>query len=212
MNAVIENLPYMIEGLKNTLLIAAIGIVFSFLLGTLLALCRLSHRPWIRLPAVAYIEGVRSVPLILFIFFIYFMLATLGYDVSAFWAATVAIVVFISTYVAEIIRGGILSVAPGQLEAARASGLSHWAAMRYVVLPQATRTMMPALVSESVIVVKETSLAMVIGVEEFFNRVLTTNARVLTEPFALLGFAAAVYFVICYTLSLASRRLELRAN
>lgn len=211
MDAVIDNLPYMLEGLKTTL-IAAIGIVFSFLLGTLLALCRLSTRPWVRWPAIAYIEGVRSVPLILFIFFIYFMLAALGYDVSAFWAATVAIVVFISTYVAEIIRGGILSVPAGQLEAARASGLSYRAAMRFVVLPQATRVMVPALVSESVIVVKETSLAMVIGVPEFFNRVLITNARVLTEPFALLGFAAAVYFVICYSLSILSRRLELRAN
>jgi len=212
MQAIIDNLPYMLGGVGYTLAMAAIGIVFSFLLGTVLAVCRLSKIKWVHYPAVAYIELIRSVPLILFIFFIYFMLSGMGYNVSAFAAASAAIVVFISTYIAEIVRAGIQSVDPGQMEAARATGLSYLKAMRRVVLPQAIRRMMPALVSEFTIVVKETSLAMVIGVPELFNRVFITNARVLTEPFALLGFAALVYFVICYSLSLLSRRLELRVD
>jgi len=212
MDAIWENLPYMLAGLKYTFGIAAIGIFFSFFLGTLLAVLRLSPIKWLHYPAVVYIEVVRSVPLILFIFFIYFLIAGMGYNISSFASASVAVVVFISTYIAEIVRAGILSIDSGQMEAARATGLSYARAMRLVVLPQAVRRMVPALVSEFTIVIKESSLAMVIGVPEFFNRVFTTNARVLTEPFALLGFAAFVYFVICFSLSWWSRRLEIRMD
>lgn len=212
MQAIIDNLPYMLGGLSYTFGMAIIGIFFSFLLGVLLAVLRLSPIKWIHYPAVVYIEVIRSVPLILFIFFIYFMISATGYNVSAFASASAAIVVFISTYIAEIVRAGIQSIDFGQMEAARATGLSYAKAMRKIVLPQAVRRMMPALVSEFTIVIKESSLAMVIGVPEFFNRVFTTNARVLTEPFALLGFAAFVYFVICFTLSMLSKRLELRMD
>jgi len=212
MHAIIENLPYMLGGLPYTFGLAVIGIFFSFFAGALLAILRLSKIKWLHYPAVVYIEVTRSIPLILFIFFVYFMIAGMGYNVSAFSAAAIATVVFYSTYIAEIVRAGIQSVDGGQMEAARATGLSYVRAMKKVVLPQAIRRMVPALVSEFTIIIKESSLAMVIGVPEFFNRVFITNARVLTEPLALLGFAALIYFIICYVLSLLSRRLELRVD
>ncbi|MFC5834823.1 amino acid ABC transporter permease [Nonomuraea insulae] len=210
MNVIWGNFGYMIGGLTWTLSISGIAILGSLALGTVLALLRLSHCGWLRYPAVAIVEGVRSVPLILFIFFTYFMIAAQGYDVSAFWSCTLALIIYIGAYVAEIVRGGIQSIERGQAEAARASGLSSFATMRYVILPQATRRMMPALVSQMIVLIKDTSVATIIGIPEFFTRVLEANARSLAYPFQLLFFAAVIYFVICYSLSLLSRRLELK--
>lgn len=212
MDAIINNLPFMLEGLKYTLGLSVIAILTSFVLGTLLAGARLSSSRYLRYPAVAYIELVRSVPLILFILYIFFILADVGIDASPFWAAAVAMSIFASAYIAEVVRGGIASVGVGQTEAARASGLSHIQAMQSVILPQALRGMAPALVSEFIKLTKDTSLAAVIGVFEFFNRVSLVNSRLVTASFSLFAFAAIVYFIINYSLSLVSRRLELRAD
>ncbi|MBK1786628.1 amino acid ABC transporter permease [Prauserella cavernicola] len=212
MEAVWNNLGYMLGGLSFSGGIAAVSMVGSLLLGTVLAVLRLSERRWARYPAVVLIEGARSVPLVLFIFFTYFMIAAQGYDVSAFWSCCVALTIYIGAYVAEIVRGGIQSIDPGQTEAARATGLSTYSALRHIVLPQAVRRMMPALVSQMIVLIKDTSVATIIGVPEFFTRVLEANARSLAYPFQLLLFAAAVYFVICYSLSLLSRRLELTVS
>lgn len=212
MSAVWGNLGYMLGGLRFTLSIALVAIVGSLVLGTLMALARMSTRAWLHYPAAGLIELARSVPLVLFIFFTYFMIAAQGYDVSAFWSCSLALTIYISAYVAEIVRGGIIGVDGGQTEAARATGLSNAATLRYVVLPQAIRRMMPALVSQMIVLIKDTSVATIIGIPEFFTRVLEANARTLAYPFQLLLFAAAVYFVICYALSLLSRRLELKVS
>jgi len=212
MSAVWNNLGYMLGGLRFTLSIALVAILGSLVLGTLMAVARMSHRPWLHYPAVLLIEAARSVPLVLFIFFTYFMIAAQGYDVSAFWSCSLALTIYISAYVAEIVRGGIIGIDAGQSEAARATGLSNAATLRHVVLPQAVRRMMPALVSQMIVLIKDTSVATIIGIPEFFTRVLEANARTLAYPFQLLLFAAAVYFVICYGLSLLSRRLELKAS
>ena len=206
------NLGYMLEGLQYSLVLALISIVGSFLLGIVFASGRISTRRYLRYPAIVYIEIVRSIPLIIFILYVFFAFAGMGINVDPFWAAAVALTVFASAYMAEVIRAGILGVKPGQMEAARASGLSYFNAMRLVVLPQAVRSMAPALISEFTKLVKDSSLAAVIGVYEFFNRVNIVNSRVLTEPFLLFGFAAVVYFVLNYSLSLAAKRLELRAD
>lgn len=206
------NLGYIVEGLKFSLALAAISIAGSFVLGMIFASARISERKYFRYPAVAYIELVRSIPLIIFILYVYFAFAGVGIRIDPFWSAALALTVFASAYVAEVIRSGIIGVRPGQMEAARASGLSYFQAMRLVVLPQAIRSMTPALISEFTKLVKDSSLAAVIGVYEFFNRVNIVNSRVLTEPFLLFGFAAVVYFVINYSLSLAAKRMELRAD
>ena len=212
MSAILNNWEYMISGLRYTFALALIGIVGSFLLGCILATLRLSPYLPVRLATKAFIELVRSVPLLLFIFFTYFLITELGYNVTAFMSGSIALAVFTSVYVAEIIRSGIPGVHPGHVEAARASGLSYLQTMRHVVLPQAVRRMMPSLSSEFIMLIKETSLVSVIGVQEFYTRVSITNARVLVHPFELLAFAAVVYFCICFVLSLVARRYELRSD
>lgn len=212
MNAILDNWQYMVAGLRYTFALALIGIVGSFVLGCVLAILRLSPFLPVRVVTKAFIDLLRSVPLLLFIFFTYFLMTELGYNVSAFVSGSIALVVFTSVYVAEIIRSGILGVQPGHVEAARASGLSYLQTMRHVVLPQAVRRMMPALSSEFIMLIMETSLVSVIGVHEFYARVSITNARVLVHPLELLTFAAIVYFCICFVLSFVARRYELRSD
>jgi putative glutamine transport system permease protein len=212
MGSILPNLPFMVEGLVLTFGLAALSIVGSSLLGTALATARLSPALWLRVPATTCIEVVRSIPAVLFVLFTYFVLADAGVNVAPFWAAAIALSVFASSYIAEVIRAGILAVDRGQTEAARASGLSHLSTMRLVVLPQAVRSMAPALVSEFIKLTKDSSLAAVIGVLEFFNRVNLVNSRLITQSFVLFGFAGVVYFVVNYGLSRLARRLELRAD
>jgi putative glutamine transport system permease protein len=211
-DTITDNFAFMIAGLVRTLGLAGIAISLSLFLGIFFGALRISERPYLHYPAVAYIELVRSIPLILLIFYLFFVFGDVGIDIDRFWAAAIALTIFTSAYVAEIVRSGIASIDRGQMEAARASGLSYVQSMAYVILPQAVRRMVPALVSQFIALTKDTSLAAVIGVSEFFNRVQITNARVLTEPFLLFGFAAVVYFVINYSLSLVARRLELRSD
>jgi His/Glu/Gln/Arg/opine family amino acid ABC transporter permease subunit len=212
MGSILPNLPFMLEGLVLTFGLAALSIVGSSLLGTALATARLSPALWLRVPATTCIEVVRSIPAVLFVLFTYFVLADAGVNVAPFWAAAIALSVFASSYIAEVIRAGILAVDRGQTEAARASGLSHLSTMRLVVLPQAVRSMAPALVSEFIKLTKDSSLAAVIGVLEFFNRVNLVNSRLITQSFVLFGFAGVVYFVVNYGLSRLARRMELRAD
>lgn len=212
MNALAGSLPYLFSGLVITLELAVLSIILSAILGTLFGIARLSAKPYLHYPAVVYIEIVRSIPAILLILFLYFVLVTVGYDVSPFWTGVEALGIIASAYLAEVVRSGIAGVAPGQMEAARSSGLTHRQAMAHVILPQALRRMAPALVSEFIKVVKNTSLVAVIGAYEFFDRVNITNSQLLTKPFLVFGFAAVVYFIINYALSAASRRLELRVD
>ncbi|MGW4796174.1 amino acid ABC transporter permease [Nonomuraea sp. NPDC004297] len=212
MDAVLANLPFMLAGLWETAKLAALAIVLSAVLGVLFGAMGTARARLVRWPAIVYIQLIRSAPLIVFILYCYFVLADLGLDLSPFWAGVVALGVFTSAYLAEIVRAGIASVPRGQWEAARASGLGHGATLRHVVLPQALRRMAPAVVSEFIKLVKDTSLVSIIGVFEFFHRVEVTNARVLTEPFAVLGFAAVCYFLVNYGLSRVARRLELRLD
>jgi putative glutamine transport system permease protein len=212
MDAIIANLPFMLAGLWETAKLAALAIVLSSVLGVLFGAMRSARSWYVRWPAIGYIQLIRSAPLIVFILYCYFVLADLGLDLTPFWAGVVALGVFTSAYLAEIVRAGISSVPRGQWEAARASGLGHASTLRHVVLPQALRRMAPALVSEFIKLVKDTSLVSIIGVFEFFHRVEVTNTRVLTQPFAVLGFAAVCYFLVNYGLSRVARRLELRLD
>ncbi|MCI2421671.1 amino acid ABC transporter permease [Saccharopolyspora sp. K220] len=212
MNAVLENLPFMLAGLLDTAQLAIAAISLSAVLGIGVGAMRAAQRRTVRYPAIGYIQLIRSAPLIVFILYSYFVLADLGLDLTPYWAGVLALGVFTSAYLAEIVHGGIASVPSGQWEAARASGLSGLSTLRYVILPQALRRMAPALVSELIKLIKDTSLVSVIGVFEFFHRVEVTNARVLTEPFAVLGFAALCYFAINFALSRVAKRLELRLD
>ena len=199
---------FLLTGLQNTLTIAVAAIVLSLLFGTLLALARLA--PWapLRLPAMLYVETIRALPVIFLIFFTFFAGARYGLT-NPIVAAIVALTAYTSAINAEIIRAGILSVERGQVEAARSLGLSYVETMRWVVLPQALRRMVPPQVSQLITLIKDTSLAYVIGTQELLNKVKILYAGFEIGVLQGLFVAALIYFAMNYGLSLLSRRLEI---
>ena len=203
-----RNFGFMMGGLGLTFQLAALTIVGGLLLGIALASARLSHRPWLYWPATAYVHFFRGLPLILVIFWLYFLFPVItGRPVDAFNAAILSFIVFEAAYFAEIVRAGIQSIPEGQTMAAFSSGLTGYQAARYVILPQALRNMVPALVTQSVVIFQDTSLGYVIGLREFLRRVNLVDARE-ARSVELYLFAGLVYFLICSAGSLASQRLE----
>ena len=200
----------MLSGLQWTFILAAVSMVASFGAGIVFAMLRLSPYPWLRGPAIVYIDVMRTIPLIMVIFWVFFLVPVLtGRPTTPVRAALFALIVFNTSYMAEVIRAGIQSVSRTQTEAARASGLTHLQTMRFVILPQAIKNMVPALVNRFIALFMGTSLAYIIGVTEFFRAANNVNNRVY-RSYEIYGFVAVVYFVCCYSLSLISQLLERR--
>jgi polar amino acid transport system permease protein len=198
-------------GLAITLLLSALGLLLAFPLGLVLALAKIS--PWRSLaaPATAVIHVVRGVPLIMFIFWVYFFLPALtGRTVSGFTTMVVTLVIYQAAYLAEVVRAGIEGLPRGQIEAARALGLSHMQTMFKVVLPQALYNMVPAMVSQFVSTIKETSLGYVISVNELTFAANQVNNALLTKPFQVFIILAGIYFLVCFSLTQLARQLERR--
>jgi glutamate transport system permease protein len=200
----------LLEGLLGTLKAAAYALVLATVLGVLLAFGRLSRRLWVRLPAVAVIEVFRGLPLLLVIFalFLAFPVVT-GIDLPALWALVIALTLYNGSVIAEIIRAGVLSIAKGQTEAALAIGLTPGQNLRLVLLPQAVRVMLPALVSQLVVLLKDTSLGFVIGFEELL-RTSQQVVQVLNNPLQMFLAVALIYIVINSLLSALASYLESR--
>lgn len=196
-------------GLAMTVILAAVSIFMAFWVGLAFGLMRNSKRFWLRYPAMAYIELVRGTPLLLLIFWFYFLAPViLGYSVPELQTTVVALVVFTGAYIAEIVRAGIMALPGGQMEAARGTGLSHFQAMRYVILPQSLRNMIPSFVNQFVSLTKDTSLASTIGVLELTRCAEQVSNRTLNAPMEIYVTILVMYFVICYCLTSYSRRLE----
>jgi len=165
------------QGLLETLSIAAASTLLSFPAGLLFALGRLSRRAWIRWPSIAYIEAIRALPVLLLIVYFGIKGSTLfrplfgsDFDLPRFWAGVLGLSLYTSAVLAEIIRAGIVSLPRGQAEAARALGLSYAQSLRHVILPQALRLMVPAMMGQLTTVIKDTSLVGTIGVFELSAR------------------------------------------
>ena len=198
------------EGLQNTLTAAAYALVLALLLGVVLAFARLSHRLWISLPAVAVIEFFRGVPLLLLIFAL-FLGAPLavGVDLPALWALVIGLTLYNGAVIAEIVRAGILAIPKGQSEAAMAVGLGRGQVLRLVLLPQAVRIMLPSLVSQLVVLLKDTSLGFVIGYAELL-RTGQGLVQVLNNPLQMYLAIGLVYIVINSLLTALAGWLERR--
>lgn len=196
------------EGLRNTLNAAVYAIVLAGVLGVLLAFGRLSRQPLIRLPAIAVIEFFRGVPLLLLIFALFLAFPiVVGTDLPALWALVLALTMYNGAVIAEIIRAGVLSIPKGQTEAAYAIGLSRGQTLRMVLLPQAVRVMLPALISQLVVLLKDTSLGFVIG----FSELLRTGGQLvqaLDNPLQLYLAVALIYIVINSLLSALAGYVE----
>lgn len=200
-----------VEGLFYTLLLSAISVAGGTVLGSLLALLRRSRYRLVRGIAVAYVEVVRGTPLLLQLYFYYFLLPDMlpGLNLSKFACISIALVFNSAGYVAEIVRAGIQAVDSGQMEAARTLGLSSAKAMRRVVLPQAVRNILPALCNEFVAVIKETSLAASFFVGDLMTQynVIRGNLFLVIEPLIIVGI---IYFILTFSLSKLVARLERR--
>ena len=205
---------FLFEGLRETIYISLVSVALSFVVGLLFALGRLSRKLWIRWPSIFYIEGVRALPVLLMIVFFWSKGSALfqpifgpDFDLPWFWAGVLGLSMYTSAVLAEIIRAGIVSLPRGQTEAARALGLSQAQTMRSVILPQALRLMVPAMMAQLTTVIKDSSLVGTIGVFELLKQGRTIFTQFF-NPIEVLLIVATIYFVICFALSQASRRLE----
>jgi glutamate/aspartate transport system permease protein len=203
-----RNIYFLLGGLLLTFELAAIALTGGLFLGIIMGLARLSSRKWIYYPATVYVNFFRSLPLILVIFWFYFMVPILiGRPLGDFLSACVAFIFFEASYFAEIVRGGLQSVSQGQVMAGYSTGLTYYSTMRYIVLPQALRNMVPPLVTQGVVIFQDTSLAYVIGLKEFLRRTSLVDAREM-RSLELYLFAGLVYLFFCSIGTIASRRLE----
>ena len=200
---------FLLVGLLNTLKVSAVAMAGALVFGALLALGRLSRRWPLRLLASAYIEFFRGIPLYLLILFCGFGLPQLGLDVTLFTALALGLTLYNSAILAEIYRAGIRSLDRGQSEAAYGLGMTYSQSMRLVMVPQAIRRMVPAIVSQLVTLIKDSSLGVVIGYEELLRRSEITG-EFFGDTLQALAVAAVFYIMINFSLSQVARRLEVR--
>ncbi|MFC4558588.1 amino acid ABC transporter permease [Virgibacillus kekensis] len=210
MDVIIEALPYLWEGLKMTMYIFIVAIVLGFVIGLIIALLRLSPLTILNWIAKIFIDLIRGTPILVQLFFFYYGLNSLefiSYDRTTAGIITVAINA--GAYFAEIIRAGIQSMDKGQTEAARSLGLSNTQNMRYIILPQAFRRMLPTFTNQSIISLKDTSLLSVIGIADLTQQGQVVIAATF-EAFIIWSVVGLMYFAIIYALSLLSSFLERR--
>jgi len=194
----------------GTLRLAIPAIVLGFVLGIFIGVARLARPWWISLPATLYVELFRGVPLVMVIFWIWFIVPQLlRLPIPEYGVALTAFVIFEAAYFGEIVRAGIQSVPRGQVEAATALGLTRAQSMRFVVLPQAIRNMVPSLVTQMIVLFKDTSLASIIGYVDLTKAAQIVDNREI-RPFELYLFIAVVYFVFAYSMSRIAARFERR--
>jgi glutamate/aspartate transport system permease protein len=204
------------EGMTFTLTLTGLAALGGVIFGTLLAMMRLSSHKWLQLPATGYVNLMRSIPLLLVIFWFYFLVPYIGawivgsptpIKVGAFASSVITFTLFEAAYYSEIMRAGIQSIARGQVWAGYALGLNYWQSMRYIVLPQAFRNMLPILLTQTIILFQDTSLVYVLSITDFLgaaSKVAQRDGR-LVEMYL---FAAIVYFIMSFSLSYLVKTLQ----
>lgn len=203
-----------IGGLSLTFIIAIVSIAISFIVGSILGIARFSNIKIFSIPATLYIELFRALPLVMIVFWIFFAIPVIGMlvfdtkvSISAISSAIIALSVFESAYIAEIVRAGLKSIPIGQFEAGKTIGMNTWQVFTIIILPQVYRRMIPAIVSQFVSLFKDTSLVYVIGVMELFRAATIVNNRIYMS-FEILSFVAIIYFICAFSLSRIANHLE----
>jgi polar amino acid transport system permease protein len=215
-----ENLSYFfigrypkgtLGGVGLTLYLAVVSLALSFIGGLVLGLLSVSRNRLLRWGSMTVIQTIRGMPLLMVIFWMFFLLpAMLGGGMTAAWTIISALTLFTSAYMSEIVRAGITGIPKGQMEAAISTGLSHGQAMFYIILPQALRNMIPSFVNQFVSMIKDTSLAFIVGVTELTQIATQINNRTMLYPTEIFIFIAVIYFIICFAFTELSRWLERR--
>jgi His/Glu/Gln/Arg/opine family amino acid ABC transporter permease subunit len=207
---ILKNLPFLLAGLRLTAEIALISIIGGTVLGLVVGLVRYLRVPVLAQLCALYIGFIRGTPLLVVLFICYFGLpAVLAYKTTAYWAAVVGFILFIAAYLAEDIRTGLRSVRPALVQAALATGLTRLQVLRLVVVPIAIRNVIPTLFNQYVRLFKFTSVASVIGVNEFTGSAMLVNGREFA-PITIIGFVALTYLVLCFAISSVGRLLYAR--
>jgi polar amino acid transport system permease protein len=197
-------------GVGLTMYLAVVSCVLSFFGGLLLGLLSISRFAIVRYPALAFINLVRGMPLLMVIFWMYFLMPALFGKIAENNTVIMALTLFTSAYMSRIVVAGIEGIPKGQTEAAISTGLTSWQVMMYIVLPQGLRNMIPSFVNQFVSLIKDTSLAFIVGVSELTHVATQINNRTMAFPTEIFMFIALVYFILCYAFTSLSRWLEQR--
>ncbi len=206
-----NHLIYLLDGLVWTVVLSALAFLLGGIAGFFVMLCRISRFLSLRRAALIYIQIVQGTPLLIQMFILYFGLGVVNISVPPLVAAGLGMMIYSSSYLGEIWRGSVESISRTQFEAAECLGLTRWQALRDVILPQALRIATPPTVGFLVQLVKNTSLASVVGFLELTRAAQVINNS-LFQPFLVFGIAALLYFAVCYPLSVWSRSLERKLN
>ena len=204
-DAVLKNLPYLLGGFLTNLQLAAFALAGGLFLGTLVGLGRISKRPWVYYPVTLYVNFLRNIPLILVIFWFYFVMPILvGKNLDPFVSAAVSFIVFEATYFGEILRAGFQSISKDLVSAAYSTGLTYRQTATHILVPIAFRRMLPSMITQSIITFQDTSLAYVIGLQEMVRRTTIVDSLEVRSV-QLYTFVAILFFIIC----LAGSRISL---
>ena len=199
---------FVIKGFWFSVELTVIATIGGVILGTLLALMRLSGRKFLVIPATIYVNGLRSVPLVMVILWFFLLVPLLiGRPVGAELSAIITFIVFEAAYFSEIMRAGIQSIPRGQVYAGQAMGMTYGQNMRLVVLPQAFRNMLPVLLTQTIILFQDTSLVYAIGAYDLLKGFVTAG-KIYGRPEEAYLLAAIVYFVVCFGLSYMVKKLQ----
>ena len=201
---------FVIKGFWFSVELTIIATIGGVLFGTVLALMRLSGKKFLVIPATIYVNGLRSVPLVMVILWFFLLVPLLiGRPVGAELSAIITFIVFEAAYFSEIMRAGIQSIPRGQVYAGQAMGMTYGQNMRLVVLPQAFRNMLPVLLTQTIILFQDTSLVYAIGAYDLLKG-FVTGGKIYGRPEEAYLLAAVVYFVICFGLSYMVKRLQMK--
>ena len=199
---------YILKGLQFSIVLTIVATIGGILFGTVLALMRLSGKRWLEVPAAIYVNGMRSIPLVMVILWFFLLVPMIiGRSIGAEYSAIITFVAFEAAYFSEIVRAGIQSIPRGQVFAGQALGMSYGQNMRLVILPQAFRNMLPVLLTQTIILFQDTSLVYAIGAYDLLKGFETAgkNYGRTTETYLM---AALAYFVLCYSLSWIAKRVH----
>ena len=199
---------FVLKGLYFSLTLTVIATIGGVLFGTVLALMRLSGKKWLEVPATIYVNGMRSIPLVMVILWFFLLMpAIIGRPIGAEMSAIITFIAFEAAYFSEIMRAGIQSIPRGQVHAGQALGMTYGQNMKLVVLPQAFRNMLPVLLTQTIILFQDTSLVYAIGAYDMLKG-FEVAGKNFGRPIEAYLAAAVLYFVMCFALSWAVKRLH----
>jgi glutamate/aspartate transport system permease protein len=207
-DAVAGNITFLLGGFGVTLQLSFFALTGGIALGALVGLGRISKKQWIYQPITLYVNFIRNLPLLLVIFWFYFVMPIIaGRPLNPFLSAVIAFIIFEATYFGEIFRAGYQSISKDLSAAAYSTGMTYTQTARYILVPIAFRRMLPSLITQSIVTFQDTSLAFVIGLQEFVRRTsIVDNLEV--RSIQLYGFVAIVFFIFCFIGSKISRHFE----